>query len=40
MRFFIGYVTKYGFKTFGYYRIIVGGIILAMFAAGYNLKIV
>ncbi|KAA6342025.1 hypothetical protein EZS27_010199 [termite gut metagenome] len=40
IRFFIGYVTKYGFKTFGYYRIIVGGIILAMFAAGYNLKIV
>ncbi|MDR2858993.1 MAG: undecaprenyl-diphosphate phosphatase [Mediterranea sp.] len=40
IRFFIGFVTKYGFKTFGYYRIIVGGIILVMFAAGYNLKIV
>jgi undecaprenyl-diphosphatase len=28
IRFFIGYVTKYGFKAFGYYRIIAGAIIL------------
>jgi undecaprenyl-diphosphatase len=40
IRFFIGFVTKHGFKAFGYYRIILGGIILIMFAAGYNLKIV
>lgn len=40
IRFFIGYVTKYGFKAFGYYRIIVGGIILAMMLSGHNLQIV
>ncbi|OAV65736.1 Undecaprenyl-diphosphatase [Bacteroidales bacterium Barb6XT] len=40
IRFFIGYVTKYGFKAFGYYRIIAGGIILAMMLTGHNLQIV
>ncbi|OAV69021.1 Undecaprenyl-diphosphatase [Bacteroidales bacterium Barb6] len=40
IRFFIGYVTKYGFKAFGYYRIIAGGIILAMILTGHNLQIV
>lgn len=40
IRFFIGYVTKYGFKAFGYYRIIVGGIILALMLTGHNLQIV
>lgn len=40
IKFFIGFVTKYGFKAFGYYRIIVGGIILVMMMLGYNLKIV
>lgn len=28
IKFFIGFVTKYGFKAFGYYRIVVGVIIL------------
>ncbi|MFT4203399.1 MAG: undecaprenyl-diphosphate phosphatase [Chitinophagaceae bacterium] len=28
IRFFVGYVQKYGFKLFGWYRIIVGGIFL------------
>ena len=37
IKFFIGFVTKYGFKAFGYYRIIVGGIILVMLLLGYNL---
>ncbi|KAA6343650.1 Undecaprenyl-diphosphatase [termite gut metagenome] len=39
IKFFINFVTKYGFKVFGYYRIIAGGVILAMLAAGYNLEI-
>ena len=36
---FIKYVQKYGFKAFGWYRIIVGGLILVMMAAGFNLQI-
>ena len=40
IKFFIGFVTKYGFKAFGYYRIIVGGIILLMLMLGYNLQVV
>lgn len=40
IKFFIGFVTKYGFKLFGWYRIIVGGIILALMFAGYELTVV
>jgi undecaprenyl-diphosphatase len=40
IKFFIGFVTKYGFKAFGYYRILVGGAILIMMLFGYNLQIV
>lgn len=40
IKFFIGFVTRYGFKAFGYYRIIVGGFILVMLLMGYNLEIV
>jgi len=40
IKFFISYLQKYGFKVFGYYRIIVGLIILGLLAAGYELKIV
>lgn len=40
IKFFITYVTKYGFKAFGYYRIIVGGVILLLLMLGYNLEIV
>lgn len=39
IKFFISFVTKYGFKAFGWYRIIVGSIILAMMLAGHNLTI-
>lgn len=39
IRFFIGVLTKYGFKFFGYYRIILGATILLMMAMGYNLKV-
>ena len=40
IKFFIGYVTKYGFKAFGYYRIIVGTIILILLFTGNNLQII
>ena len=36
---FIKYVQIYGFKAFGWYRIIVGGLILIMMAAGFDLQI-
>ncbi|MBQ8673794.1 MAG: undecaprenyl-diphosphate phosphatase [Bacteroides sp.] len=39
IKFFISFVTKYGFKAFGWYRIIVGGIILAMLLTGHSLSI-
>jgi undecaprenyl-diphosphatase len=37
---FISYLTKYGFRLFGWYRIIVGVIIIAMYALGYNLEVI
>lgn len=40
IKFFISFVTKYGFKAFGWYRIIVGGIILLMLLTGHNLTII
>ncbi len=39
IKFFISFVTKYGFKAFGWYRIIVGGAILVMLMLGHNLEI-
>ncbi|MDR2118952.1 MAG: undecaprenyl-diphosphate phosphatase [Tannerellaceae bacterium] len=40
IRFFIGYITRYGFKAFGYYRILVGGLILILVLTGHNLQII
>ena len=40
IKFFINFVTKYGFKAFGWYRIIVGGTILIMLLIGHNLTII
>jgi undecaprenyl-diphosphatase len=40
IKFFIGYVTRYGFKAFGYYRIVVGVTILIMLYFGVNLSII
>jgi undecaprenyl-diphosphatase len=37
---FISYLTKYGFKAFGWYRIIVGLVILTMLFLGYDLSMV
>lgn len=39
IKFFINYVTKYGFKAFGYYRIIVGAAILIMGMCGISMEI-
>ena len=39
IKFFIGFVTKYGFKMFGWYRILVGGAILIALACGCNLSL-
>lgn len=36
---FISFLTKYGFKVFGYYRILVGLAILIMLALGYDLNV-
>jgi undecaprenyl-diphosphatase len=36
---FISYLTKYGFKIFGWYRIIVGAIIVILYTMGYNLEV-
>ena len=40
IKFFIGFVTKYGFKAFGWYRIVVGVLILGLLFSGHNLTIV
>lgn len=40
IKFFIGFVTKYGFKAFGYYRILAGGVILLLLLMGHQLNIV
>ncbi|WP_181305422.1 undecaprenyl-diphosphate phosphatase [Rufibacter sp. XAAS-G3-1] len=40
IKFFVGFLTKYGFKLFGYYRIVVGLIILLLMALGVEIQIV
>lgn len=40
IKFFIGIVNQYGFKAFGWYRIIVGGAILIMLMSGYSLAVI
>lgn len=39
IRFFIGYLKKYGFKLFGWYRIILGAIIIILLLSGYKLNV-
>lgn len=39
IKFFISFVTKYGFKAFGWYRIIVGGIIIVLLLSGHDLVV-
>ncbi|HZJ79819.1 MAG TPA: undecaprenyl-diphosphate phosphatase [Dysgonamonadaceae bacterium] len=38
IKFFIEFLTRHGFKAFGYYRIIVGGILLALIFSGVDLS--
>lgn len=40
IKFFITYLTKHGFRIFGWYRIIVGGLILILLALGYDLQVI
>ena len=37
---FIDLLTKYGFKIFGWYRIVVGAVIIAMLLSGHSLQII
>lgn len=39
IKFFISFLTKYGFKAFGYYRIVVGLAIIVMTLLGYDLSV-
>lgn len=40
MKWFVNFLSKYGFKAFGYYRIVVGLFILVWLMLGYNLSMV
>jgi len=40
MKWFVGFLTKYGFRLFGWYRIVVGAIILLLLATGHSLVMV
>ncbi len=37
---FIGFLTKHGFKVFGYYRIAIGAAILILYFTGFQLSII
>jgi undecaprenyl-diphosphatase len=39
IRGFVGFLTKHGFKVFGYYRIVVGLILLGLLAAGVKIDV-
>lgn len=39
IRGFVGFLTKYGFKAFGYYRIAVGLLLLGLLASGVKLDV-
>jgi undecaprenyl-diphosphatase len=40
IKFFVSFLTKYGFRIFGIYRIILGSVILILFFLGYHLSVV
>lgn len=40
MKWFVSFLTKYGFKAFGWYRIIVGTVIVCLLLAGIDLNMV
>jgi undecaprenyl-diphosphatase len=39
IRFFVSFLTKHGFRVFGWYRIILGGLLLILLALGINLQV-
>ena len=39
IKFFIGFLTRYGFKAFGYYRILVGGLLIILMLSGVSLAV-
>ena len=39
IKFFITFLQKHGFKVFGYYRIVVGAVLLILLAMGVDLKV-
>ena len=40
MKWFVSFLTKYGFNAFGWYRIIVGTVIVCLLLAGFDLNMV
>ena len=40
IRLFVGFVAKYGFRAFGIYRIITGGLLLIMITLGIKLQLI
>ena len=40
MKWFVAFLTKYGFKAFGIYRIVVGGLIIVLLLTGHSLAMV
>ena len=40
MKWFVSFLTKYGFEAFGIYRIIVGGVIIILLLTGHSLAMV
>lgn len=40
IKFFINFLQKYGFKLFGYYRIVLGLVLLGLLISGVDLKII
>jgi undecaprenyl-diphosphatase len=40
IKFFIGILNKYGFKYFGVYRIIIGGLLIILFLCGIKIAVV
>lgn len=40
MKWFVGFISKYGFKAFGWYRIVLGLVILVMLMSGVSLQMV
>ena len=40
IKFFIGVLNKYGFKYFGVYRIIVGGVLIVLFLLGIEIAVI